>query len=101
VRGYKLDIIGPTDAQGSVVGGKHLVVASLEYDYRILEKWSVAAFVDTGDAFDSGAPSLKTGVGVGVRWHSPVGPVRVDLASGLDRPPGSKIRLTFSIGPEL
>ncbi len=77
-----------------------MLVGSLEYDYRIKKDWSVAAFVDTGDAFDDN-PNLKTGVGFGVRWHSPVGPIRVDLASGLNKPPGSKIRLHLNIGPDL
>lgn len=101
VRGYKLNSIGPRDSDNDVVGGKHQVIASLEYDHRIVDKWSAAVFVDTGDAFDSGSPSLKTGVGVGIRWQSPVGPVRVDLASGLDRPPGDKFRLHLTIGPDL
>ena len=58
-------------------------------------------FVDTGDAFDGASPDLKTGAGLGVRWLSPVGPLRVDFASGLDRPPGSAFRFSFSIGPDL
>jgi len=100
VRGYSLDSIGPRNAQGDVIGGKHLVVGSLEYEHRILENWSVAGFVDSGDAFDQ-APEFKTGVGIGLRWLSPVGPVRVDLASGLERPPGDIIRLHLIIGPDL
>lgn len=101
VRGYDLDKIGPVNREGDVIGGKHLLVGSLEYEYPLWwEKWSVAVFVDSGDAFDD-TPDLKTGVGFGVRWQSPVGPVRVDLASGLDRPPGDIIRLHLSIGPEL
>jgi len=76
------------------------VVGSLEYEHRILENWSVAGFVDSGDAFDQ-APEFKTGVGIGLRWLSPVGPVRVDLASGLERPPGDIIRLHLIIGPDL
>ncbi|WP_152622957.1 BamA/TamA family outer membrane protein, partial [Pseudomonas fluorescens] len=44
-------------------------------------------------------PSLKTGVGIGVRWVSPVGPIRLDLAHALDDEGG--IRLHFSMGPEL
>lgn len=99
VRGYALDSIGPRDDQGNVIGGKYLLVGSIEYDYRLFDRWSIAAFVDTGDAFNS-SPSFKTGAGLGLRWRSPVGPIRIDLAHGFEKP-GDTIRLHFSIGPEL
>jgi translocation and assembly module TamA len=99
VRGYELDKIGPRDREGNVIGGKNLLVGSLEYEHRIWGKWSAAAFVDSGDAFDD-SPDFKTGVGVGMRWQSPVGPIRVDVAHGLEDP-GDTIRLHISIGPEL
>lgn len=99
VRGFELDEIGPRNEEGDVIGGKHLMVGSVEYEYLIKENWGIAAFVDSGTAFDE-TPDFKTGVGVGVRWHSPVGPVRVDLASGLEEP-GEIIRLHVTIGPEL
>ncbi len=101
VRGYKYNTIAPRNDKGEVVGGKHLMEAALEYEHPVADKWSVAAFVDTGDAFDEGGAELKTGVGFGVRWRSPIGPVRVDLATALDRPPGSEIRLHLTIGPDL
>ncbi|MEE4378323.1 MAG: autotransporter assembly complex family protein [Candidatus Competibacteraceae bacterium] len=100
VRGYSLDSIGPRDDDDNVVGGKHLLVGSLEYQYYFLDKWGIAAFVDTGDAFDTETPEFKTGVGLGLRWLSPVGPIRVDLASGLDEP-GDTVRLHLNIGPDL
>ena len=101
VRGYAYNSIGPTDDEGTVIGGKNLLVGSVEYEHRVWEAWSLAAFVDSGDAFDGATPEMKTGVGFGLRWRSPVGPVRIDLASGLDRPPGDTFRFSFSIGPEL
>ncbi|HRD65534.1 MAG TPA: autotransporter assembly complex family protein [Candidatus Competibacter sp.] len=101
VRGYAYNKIGPTDDDGTVVGGKNLVVGSVEYEHRVWNDWSVAAFVDSGDAFDGASPEPKTGVGMGLRWRSPVGPVRIDFASGLDRPPGDAFRFSFSIGPDL
>lgn len=101
VRGYAYNSIGPTDAAGDVIGGKNLLIASLEYEHRVWDGWSLATFVDSGDAFDGASPELKTGVGLGVRWRSPVGPVRLDFASGLDRPPGDTFRFSFSIGPDL
>jgi translocation and assembly module TamA len=101
VRGYAYNSIGPTDASGAVIGGKNLLVGSLEYEHRVWDGWSVAAFIDSGDAFDDETPEMKTGVGLGLRWRSPVGPVRLDFASGLDRPPGDAFRFSFSIGPDL
>ncbi|HRD49356.1 MAG: outer membrane protein assembly factor [Candidatus Competibacter sp.] len=101
VRGYAYNSIGPTDAEGIVIGGKNFLVGSLEYEHRVWDGWSLAAFVDSGDAFNGATPEMKTGVGVGLRWRSPVGPVRIDLASGLDRPPGDTFRFSFSIGPDL
>lgn len=101
VRGYAYNSIGPTDDEGTVIGGKNLLVGSLEYEHRVWDGWSVAAFVDAGDAFDDETPAMKTGVGLGLRWRSPVGPVRLDFASGLDRPPGDTFRFSFSIGPDL
>jgi translocation and assembly module TamA len=101
VRGYAFNSIGPTDADGVVIGGQNLLVGSLEYEHQVWDGWSLAAFVDSGDAFDGASPELKTGAGVGLRWRSPVGPVRLDLASGLDRPPGDTFRFSLNIGPEL
>jgi translocation and assembly module TamA len=99
VRGFELDKIGPRNRDGDIVGAKHLIVGSLEYEHRFYESWGAAVFVDSGDAFNE-SPDFKTGVGVGVRWFSPIGPVRIDLAHGLEDP-GDTIRLHLSIGPEL
>ncbi len=100
IRGYSLDSVAPRDAEGRVVGGKHLMVGSIEYEHTVVDNWSVAAFVDAGDAFDDEAPELKLGAGFGLRWASPVGPVRIDLAHGFDEP-GDDIRLHLTIGPDL
>ncbi|MEO5595931.1 MAG: BamA/TamA family outer membrane protein, partial [Lysobacteraceae bacterium] len=61
--------------------------------------WGGAVFVDAGDAFND-RPDTHVGVGFGVRWRSPVGPVRIDLAHGLNDPK-SPIRLHLNIGTDL
>ncbi|MDX9667926.1 autotransporter assembly complex family protein [Pseudomonas sp. P5_152] len=100
VRGYDYQSLSPENSEGDRVGGRYMVSGSLEYQYSVAEKWRVATFVDQGNSFnDFELPSLKTGVGMGVRWVSPVGPIRLDLAHALDDPGG--IRLHFSMGPEL
>ncbi|MGE8101562.1 autotransporter assembly complex protein TamA [Pseudomonas fluorescens] len=100
VRGYDYQSLSPVNSDGARVGGRYMVAGSVEYQYSIAEKWRIATFVDQGNSFNTlDLPSLKTGVGVGVRWVSPVGPIRLDLAHALDDPGG--IRLHFSMGPEL
>ncbi len=100
VRGYDYQSLSPENSAGERVGGRYMVAGSVEYQYSIAEKWRIATFVDQGNSFNTlDLPSLKTGVGVGVRWVSPVGPIRLDLAHALDDPGG--IRLHFSMGPEL
>lgn len=99
VRGYKYNAIGPT-VNDDVVGGKHLLESSLEYEVPVSEKWSIAAFADIGDAFDDD-PDYKRGVGLGIHWRSPIGPVRLDFGHALDRPPGKSLRLHLTIGSDL
>ncbi|MQG95145.1 autotransporter assembly complex family protein [Pseudomonas sp. MN1F] len=100
VRGYDYQTLSPKNSDGDRIGGRYLVAGSVEYQYSLAEKWRVATFIDQGNAFNTlELPSLKTGVGFGVRWVSPVGPLRLDLAKALDDDGG--IRLHFSMGPEL
>jgi len=100
VRGYDLESIGETDANGVVIGGKNLLVGSVEYEHPFADKWSAAAFVDTGKAFNQwNKVGNKVGEGVGLRWKSPLGPVRADLAvpKGDLRSP----HFYLSLGPDL
>ena len=98
VRGYEWREIGPR-FRDLALGAKHVVTASLEYERYFNAAWGTAAFVDTGSAYDD-TPDLRTGVGLGLRWRSPVGPVRVDVAHGLDDPQSS-FTLHFNIGADL
>lgn len=100
VRGYDFESIGEMNSSGSVIGGKHLLAGSVEYEYPIQESWGVAVFVDAGDAFNSwGDMNLSYGMGIGARYRSPIGPVRVDVGF----PDGSFGDATFhlSVGPDL
>ncbi|GGD02944.1 autotransporter assembly complex protein TamA [Halopseudomonas salina] len=100
VRGYDYRSLSPTDDSGERVGGRFLLDSSLEYQYEFIPKWRAATFVDHGNAMDSLAAARKTSVGVGIRWVSPVGPIRVDLAQSIsDSDEG--FRIHFSMGPEL
>lgn len=100
VRGYQYESLGPTNEAGEVVGGKHKLSFGLEYDFPIADSWKLAVFADSGNAFNNFTDfDLKNGAGVGVRWLSPIGPIRVDLASALDD--DNKWRLHITMGPDL
>jgi len=100
VRGYAYRSLGPTDAHGDVVGGRVLAVGGLEVDQRIVRNILLAAFFDFGNALDTVDWDLNTGVGAGVRWLSPVGPVRLDVAFALSLP-GNPLRIHVTVGPDL
>jgi translocation and assembly module TamA len=100
VRGFSYQSLGPKDNTGEVIGGNHLMVGSIEFEHSLNHKWAAAMFYDVGNAMDSFADKLERGAGLGIRWRSPVGPVRLDLATAMsrdDRP----WRLHISIGPDL
>jgi translocation and assembly module TamA len=100
VRGYAFREVGPRLPNDYALGAKHVVTGSVEYEHYLAgSAWGGAAFVDAGSAFDD-TPDLKTGVGVGLRWRSPVGPVRIDIAHGLNDP-DSSFQLYLNIGADL
>jgi translocation and assembly module TamA len=103
VRGYRLETLGERDASGAVIGGEVLRTMSVEFDQRVSD-WlgglGVAVFVDAGNATRSFTEKMKKGAGFGVRWRSPIGMVRADMAFGLDLP-NRPIRFHLNIGPDL
>lgn len=101
VRGYGYETLSPRNSEDVAVGGRYLMVGSVEYQYQFADNWRVAAFVDEGNAVDDLSDPLATGAGLGIRWISPVGPLRLDIAKGLDPEFGGEWRIHFSMGPEL
>ncbi|GGW70934.1 autotransporter assembly complex protein TamA [Alishewanella tabrizica] len=99
LRGYAYESVSPLNSEDELIGGRYMATASLEYQYRVKGNWWLATFADYGSAW-SNTPDWKRGVGVGVRWGSPIGAVRIDFAWGLDAE-GSPFQLHFSLGPEL
>jgi len=95
-----LEDLGPENADGQVVGGTRLLIGSVEYEVPIRPSWGLAFFADSGNAFDEQGFDAKTGVGAGVRWHSPVGPIRFDVGFPLDDAPDS-FQIHISLGPDL
>jgi translocation and assembly module TamA len=100
VRGFDYQQIGEQNANGGVIGGKYLTVVSTEYEYYFLPKWGAAVFVDAGDAYNSSL-NANVGAGVGVRWRSPVGIVRVDIATPIVTDLEDGIRFHIMVGPDL
>jgi len=103
IRGYQYREVGPrvrTEGGEYSVGGNKLVTGSVEYEhYYKGGPFGGAIFVDSGSAYND-SPDFKTGVGIGVRYKSPIGPVRVDIAHGLNDP-DSILQLYLSIGANL
>ena len=99
VRGYEYKSIAPENEDGDLIGGKYLLVGSVEYDYNVYGKWYLAAFYDIGSAFNESPIDASSGAGVGIRWASPVGMVRVDVASALSEA-GNPLRLHITFGPD-
>lgn len=100
VRGYDFEALGPVDENGQVVGGSSLATGSFEFEQPLRDRWSLAFFVDSGNAFEGSRIDAKTGAGLGGRWQSPLGPIRIDLAHPFDDETTSW-RLHISLGPDL
>lgn len=99
VRGYAYRSLAPTDTDGSTVSGERLLTASLEVARPILPSmpslWG-ALFIDAGRAVnDWRSYKAAWGYGAGLRWRSPIGPLRIDLAWADEL---KKLRLHFSVG---
>ena len=101
VRGYGYQSIGPRNSYDRVIGGQNLLVASTEVEHYFTRKWGMAAFVDAGNAFNGTDYRPKVGAGLGVRWLSPVGMIRVDLGTPIHDSRNHGIELHVVIGPDL
>jgi translocation and assembly module TamA len=95
IRGYAFESLGVSE-NGAIVGGRYLVVGSVELTRWINQQWGIAAFYDTGNAFDDWHQlDPVNGYGAGVRWRSPVGALSLDLAYGEE---ARSFRVHFSAG---
>ena len=99
VRGYEYKSLSPENEDGELIGGKFMLVGSIEYDYNVYKKWYLAAFYDVGNTFNDLPVDTASGAGVGIRWASPVGMVRVDVASAISED-GQPWRLHITFGPD-
>ena len=100
VRGFDYNTLGPTDDMGNVIGGSNLLVASLEYEHHLRGNFYGAAFVDAGNAFDDFDVDPAVGAGIGVKWFSPIGPLRFYLAHPLNKSDRA-VRVHIRLGADL
>ncbi len=104
VRGLGFGEAGPRDEEGEVIGGKKELIINLEYKFPLVEevKLKGVVFFDAGRAYDDNedfGTDLRYTTGVGVRWISPMGPIRIDYGFNLDRRPDeSASRVEFAFG---
>ncbi len=101
VRGYGYQRLGPFDPNGDPVGGRSLNEFALEARYRFGD-FGIVPFVDAGNSYESTTPnlsSLRYGAGIGGRFYTSFGPMRVDIATPLNPREGDgKVALYISIG---
>lgn len=98
VRGFDFESLSPVDAQGELIGGEKLNIASLEYRRQWSPGWQWAVFTDSGRAYDNSADAFQTSAGFGIRWRSPIGVVAFDLAKPVDSEVSDSIRLHVYMG---
>ena len=91
VRGYKYQSVGPKFADNRPTGGTSLGAATVEFRQRFLSSFGAAVFVDAGEVSTSSAPfsgNLRMGAGAGIRYYTPFGPIRADIAVPLNKQKG-------------
>lgn len=104
VRGYDFQSLGPRNDSRAPLGGASAVELSAEARVKLNDTWGVVAFVDGGMAYAGQAPDfseqeLRWGAGLGLRFFTAIGPVRLDVATPLNpRHKDSAVHVYFSIG---
>lgn len=102
IRGYKYKSVSPKNNSGKLTGASKLITASLEYQYNMTGKWWGAVFIDSGEAVnDIRKTDFKTGAGTGVRWMSPLGAIKVDVAVPVGDKATRGVQFYIGLGSEL
>jgi outer membrane protein insertion porin family len=89
IRGFELDTAGPLDENGEPLGGNAVFVMNLEYRFPVVSSFGGVIFFDYGSAFslveDMNFGDMRKTAGVGIRYHTPIGPLTLDWGYKLDR----------------
>ena len=94
IRGYRFQSVGPVFPNGNPIGGTAINAGTVEYRQRIGTNFGTAFFVDGGNVSKNLSPfngTLRFGVGAGVRYYTPIGPIRVDIALPVQRRHGAGV----------
>jgi translocation and assembly module TamA len=100
VRGYRYQSVGPQFPDNKPTGGTAIGAGSIELRQRLFGNWGAAMFIDAGQVTANGAPfsgALRVGAGVGARYYTSIGPIRLDIAVPVNRAPGGDV-IEFYIG---
>jgi translocation and assembly module TamA len=99
VRGYRYRSLSPYGAFNTPVGGRSLLEFSAEARIKVTENIGIVPFYDTGAAFESSYPdfrtSMRSSVGIGLRYYTAIGPIRLDVATPIGRRPGESRAAVF------
>ena len=101
IQGYRYQSIGARTDNGALVGGRYMLTGSVAWIRPITvagnhSDWEQSYFIDTGTVTDNMSDTkIYTGIGTGVLWKSPVGPMQIDVAYGVQT---QKIRLHLRLG---
>ncbi len=103
VRGYEVDSLGPTDSDGDAIGGRALLEFGVEARWRFWDDYGLVPFLDAGQVYNESFPDLTQTIqyagGLGFRYYSPIGPIRLDLASPINKRQQDRvIQFYISIG---
>jgi outer membrane protein insertion porin family len=103
LRGQRTRSVAPKDSAGETIGGDKELVFNTELLIPVFPRFRLALFFDAGNAYGFGTDfdptDLRYGAGVGIRFFSPLGPMRLDLGYNLDRQPGEKtFQVNFTVG---
>ncbi|GGD36193.1 autotransporter assembly complex protein TamA [Sinisalibacter lacisalsi] len=102
VRGFPYQSLGIDLGGGTIVGGRAFLGLSGELRYRVSETFGAAAFVDAGhlgaDKFFDASSNWQVGAGVGLRYYTGIGPVRLDVALPVSGPGGAGVQFYVGIG---
>jgi outer membrane protein insertion porin family len=102
IRGYRLEDVGPKDINGDAIGGNSLILLSGQLRFPVTQGLSLVGFIDAGNLYDKNdfdPTILRVGIGAGIRFVTPLGPLALDWGFKLDRKAGEKpSEIHFNVG---
>jgi translocation and assembly module TamA len=89
VRGYAFQTVGPLDEENEPVGGRSAAELGLELRLRLTDSIGIVPFVEGGNVYKNAVPDFKEpdflwGAGIGLRYHTDFGPIRLDIATPIN-----------------